>query len=137
MLANKEAPMPRESGFTSLRVVALLVCCVGSLAAQSLRRVFVLAGQSNISNLLNLNSLGAGSAPSNVHFWVSGFTGEIAPSTSFPTAVVTLGARLGAAFPQDRVDVAMIAVSGSALLKRNNTNNSGYWVDPNNWLDTS
>jgi len=125
--------MPRESGFASLRVVALLLCCVGVLAAQSPRRlVYVLAGQSNIEKLeISDPSAPSLSPRSNVVYRLQyTFAAQAAAPT---TPMMVLGDRLGAAHPADNVEVVMLAESGSALLLQNIFPPFGFWMDPSSW----
>jgi len=130
--------MPRESGFASLRVVALLLCCVGVLLAQAppRRLVYVLAGQSNIEKLATTTGGPSLSARTNVLYRLPQ-PSAWAPQTTVPnTPMMVLGDRLGAAHPGDNFEVVMMAKSGSALLERNNALGFGYWMNPNNWGDT-
>jgi hypothetical protein len=113
------------------------------------RIVYMLAGQSNMAAFSNATG-GACTPPgptqANVTYWFAGPTGT---STAWPLGqlglapiplsvvltvippALTLGNRLGARHPNDKVELVGAALSGSSLLWRNGQAHGGEsWVDP-------
>lgn len=138
---------------TAVRLAALALLTVAASAQSddaAPRRVFVLAGQSNTFELRSLVGTGCaspGTTQPNVSYAeATSTTGLPGPwsLTPIPLASVvanahpmlTLGNRLGAAFPNEQVELVMIAQSGSALLWRNFLHApsavNGGWVDEGN-----
>lgn len=137
--------MLQRSLRAAVRLVALALLAAAA-QAQTPRRVFVLAGQSNTFELRSLVGTGCaspGTTQTNVSYAeATSTTGLPGPWSLSPIAItsvvanahpmLTLGNRLGAAFPNEQVELVMIAQSGSALLWRNFVTTSGVngaWVD--------
>ena len=132
-----------------LAAFALLTVAVATPAqAQTSRRVFVLAGQSNTWDLRALDGTACaspGTTQVNVSYWEAGLVaGSTGPWSLDPIPIadvlanaypmLTLGNILGGAFPNEQVELVMIAQSASALLWRNYLHAPSAvnraWIDP-------
>ncbi len=134
----------------TMRTQATLACLTLALFSPRLeaqtRKVYVLAGQSNIANLANIGpDLSVGcqnlSVPApNVRYWQPGGTGLVPLGTDAVQPLFEFGQQLASADPNSPIDILMIAQSGSALLWSNALQLApiypgvhGAWIDASWW----